>query len=355
MKTCFSLLFCLLTALSAMAQFESVPYQKATKPLKGPVYTLPRVELTIEIETTETIQTPGLLAQYAERFLGLTTVCLEPTKSYTISAACIEPKSIPDPTTRYLITPVAKSKNTGFVELTNDGILMGINGLSGQKQPGSPKESSLAKVTEALPHQIPQSSVTTREMQLSASTAKQAELAANQLFNLRETRLSILNQETEQTPADGEALKVVLEEINRMEKYYLELFTGTVSTHKTTKKYTLLPAKEEEVVLCRFSQQKGLVDKTDLSGSPISLTMVVVNGQKKIALTESNEKTPATPGVYYRIPASVNCTLSADNQLVVQKELTIPQLGWIETLPANFTKEIELNPETGALVKARAF
>jgi hypothetical protein len=338
-----------------MAQFESMPFLKATRPLKGPVYTLPRAELHIEIETTETVQTPGPFAQYAERFLGLTTVCQEPTNTYAITAALIKAKSIPDPSTRYLITPVSKSKSTGFIELTDDGILKSINGTANQERLHSLKESRPTKETEPQPYQIPQSAVTTREMQLSASTAKQAELAANQLFNLRETRLSILNQETEQTPADGQAFKLVLEEINRMEKYYLELFTGTISTKKTINKYVYLPVKEESVILCRFSQQKGLVDKSDLSGSPISLSLTIVNGQKKVTLPESNEKTPAITGIYFRIPVSTSCTLSADNQLVFQEEFTIPQFGWIETLPVNFTKEVELNPETGALLKATAF
>ena len=52
-------------------------------------------------------------------------------------------------------------------------------------------------------------SVFSEELLMAGSTAKQAEVAAKQIYRVRESRLNILTGEADNLPPDGEAMKLV--------------------------------------------------------------------------------------------------------------------------------------------------
>jgi len=386
MKSILLAITSLLVSLSAYSQFQTIPLKEATKPLDGVIYTLPKTILIIEAETQKTTETPGIYAQYAERFLGLTNVIQTEKVAYELTGIQVVSKATPDYQNSYVVIPASKGKRTGSVELTPDGFLQSLKLLAASREespipkrnpvfcsltPPQAAGNALAEfnggATACIPSQSPvkttditpacqnyqtaETSVVTREMQQSTSTAKLAELAATQLFNLRESRLSILNQETEQSPSDGRSYELVLGEINRMEQYYMELFTGKKTVTKQKTRFEFEPKKDEETVLLRYTQQKGLVDKSDLSGSPVLIKVLKQPGAAVEALKENKEAKPKVTGVYYRLPGTGKITISDSKTVFFDEKMTIAQFGTIQTLPSESAWQIEMCPETGALMK----
>ena len=53
---------------------------------------------------------------------------------------------------------------------------------------------------------------------MAGSTAKQAEVAAKQIYRIRESRLNILTGEADNLPPDGEAMKLVIQQLEEARK-----------------------------------------------------------------------------------------------------------------------------------------
>ena len=102
---------------------------------------------------------------------------------------------------------------------------------------------------------------------MAGSTAKQAELIARQVFDLRRNRSDILSGEAENMPPDGNAYKMVMEEIDIQEKALTELFSGSVEVSISP---SLIPSSRvggyQRGVIARFSGKLG-VDADNLAGN----------------------------------------------------------------------------------------
>lgn len=348
----FTTMTLLLFISGIQAQVTSLPLKDATTPLDGMVYHLPKTTLEIAVTVRHTKQTPGPYALYAERYLGISDVIQNEQTSYELVGLTAKPHAVPDAKNGYLVKPLPKTKTTPVISLSPEGFLLGCN-IKNAPATNQPRQSiGKRQPKEADSHQTKASSTLTRDMQQATSTAKLAELAAAQLFNLRETRLTLLHQETEHTPADGASFKLLLAELNRMETYYLELFTGSTETTETVQKLVFEPKKEESVVLFRFNNQLGLVDKNDLSGIPVYITLTKAFSPAVDDLKRTVEKKEPVVGIYYRQPAITTVKISDDQRVFWEKTLPVAQLGTVVTLPSHLTSTVEVCPVTGALLKA---
>ena len=56
------------------------------------------------------------------------------------------------------------------------------------------------------------------ELLMAGSTAKQAEVAAKQIYRIRESRMNILTGDADNLPPDGEAMKLVIQQLEEQEK-----------------------------------------------------------------------------------------------------------------------------------------
>lgn len=184
-------------------------------------------------------------------------------------------------------------------------------------------------------------------MQQSSSTVKMAELAANQLFALREARFNLLTQEADHTPSDGRSYEIVLSELNRMEAQYLELFQGKKEVRTNTTRFICTPNKETSEILFRFSSKIGILDKDNLGGAPIYIAY------KKLSATTEfirSDKSLKAKGLYYRVPAQARIELSDGQKTLFSDVYTLNQFGKVLTLPASQIKTVELNPSTGSIL-----
>lgn len=339
----------LAVSLLSFAQLLTERLTTATDTARGIVYLLPKTILQVEVETKCIQETPGMYFQYADRFLGMKEVIQSESIRYEITGFRVSSKTLPDPKEAYLISTGKKGKNIA-IALTPDGFLRSINGKA---VTASHTEKVIKKTIakeETKKWEMSGSSIFTKEMQQANSTAKMAELAANQLFTIRDTRFNLLTQDLDKTPQDGRSYEIVLSELNRMENAYLELFKGKTTESAQTFEYTLDPQKDSTDVLLRFSLFKGVLDKNNLGGNPI---FIEIKALPVPAEALRDDKTASTRGLYYRVPGSAVVNITDGKDVLFTREITVPQFGRVLSLPASQISSVELCPKTGALLELR--
>ena len=101
------------------------------------------------------------------------------------------------------------------------------------------------------------------------TTEEQAAATAELIYSLRKHRLELITGEAGEN-VFGAGLKAALDEIARLEKEYVDMFYGgkVVSEEVHTFNIAITPDKNEYMV-CRFSEDAGIVAVDDLSGKPI--------------------------------------------------------------------------------------
>ena len=193
------------------------------------------------------------------------------------------------------------------------------------------------------------------EQFVAGSVAKMAEGAAKQIYRIRETRLNILAGDVEHVPADGKAMELVLNELNKQEQALVALFVGTtqVTRHTHTLLYTPAESVENEVV-CRLSAHNGIVDKQDLSGEPLYLSLEAKK-QTLLPGVYYDKNAPVLSQIYYNLPGEAQVALSFKGKKVAEQNVTVAQYGIAIPLVQDLfttkpTPIIKINKETGNIL-----
>ena len=255
----------------ASRQATVTPYVAGEQPTSGVVYYLPKTQLRIHFIISEEQFEPGPLVAYASRYLG-ESYATQPTTRYQIERVAMHAHGVPDTTQSYLIQSVTTPSVEQLAALTPEGLLYSLHGKAYKPTTTDyladyPKGVTQQEASQALP----------QEYALATSRAKQAEVAASRLFELRERRVELLSGQVETMPCDGPALKMVLDGLDKEIAALQALFAG-----RTTKRYyeevVDIPIDEpiSQQVVARFAPQYGLVDKKDLSGAPIYINVEAV-------------------------------------------------------------------------------
>ena len=219
MKRLFAILVVVSFATMAVAQNIT----KAGLYLKSGVAVVTEAEpvvvnVTLRVATEHF--TPGIYARYAQKYLG---------KRATLS-------------------------EFSSIELLDGKLALG----AAEKQP-----VAVAQEPYVLP--LPSNRVSAKV----ETNEEQAASTAEMIFSLRKHRLDLITGEAGEN-VFGAGLKAALDEIARIEKECLDMFYGAKSV--TEKVYTfditITPDKNEYMV-CRFSDDMGIVAVDDLSGKPI--------------------------------------------------------------------------------------
>lgn len=351
MKHIFLLTSVLFFFVTTQAQLMTEPVQTAKDTANGVFYALPKTLFNIEVTVRKKELQSGIFFQYAERFLGIKDFIQEDQINLEIANVQVYAKAVTDTTAIYVISTGKKGKNLHF-EWTADGFLKAIN-MNPKSEPG--KLLQAPETVTAVQRETPTnlwetkaSSIFTKEMQQAVSTAKMAEIAANQIFSIREARLELFRNEADQGPKDGKALELTLSEMNRMEQHYLELFKGKTTVTEYTTNFVYDPKKDTTEVLFRMSEKMGLLSKDNLGGSPIYISLKRLPCDSDRLRTE---KTPSVKGIYYRVPGKALVQISNSDNTLFKSTFTISQFGSILGLSNNRFRAIELCPNTGQLIQ----
>lgn len=318
------------------------------------VYSLPRTVLDITIETEHTVTRPGEFSNYANRYLGITDAITTPTNSVRIKSITIVPRGIPGGAdSRWQV----QFKNGSAVSmlLTDAGIPLAVNTDS----IAATQTTTLPVAVDAAPTPLEGEAArqaVTQDMTRSSSISKKAELAAQRVFELRETRSDLLSGNADNPPADGKAMQLVLDNISAQEAALTAMFAGTKQTytHVTTLTYTPGTAESREI-LARVSPTEGIVPADDLSGAPIYISLTDI-AKAEIPINEKGEpKRFPKGGLAYTIPGTASVTLTYDGTTIAGKSLTLAQLGVVFGInPGLFSDKkapayATFDPTTGAI------
>lgn len=310
------------------------------------VYYMPKTEFAIQMQYTVTTQTPGVFYQYAKRYLGAEQIITKASTQYSLNGIQISATTSADIDRAYQV-PATKGWQTQLLSLTEDGRLLGYNIEANLPEPP-------VQVVNSSKHTVASTDVLPllEEQFIAGTTAKMAEGAAKQIYRIREMRLNLLAGEVEHVPADGMAMQLVLDELNKREAELISLFVGTttISSGLHTIHYTPQRSAKQEI-LCRFSQHTGVVDSNDLSGTPIYITL----NTTKPTVEESevpSSKTPLLSPIYYNLPAHTKIMVEYNGQHMCKASFPVAQFGVavplsIDLFSSKPTPSIHINPTTG--------
>lgn len=330
---------------------------------EGVNYFLPQTALRITIVTEKTVTNPGDLNKYAFRYLRLNDVPTASTTEWKIKSISVEPYGVPDPEKAYNVKVKAKT-SAPLVSLTHDGILLSINNEA--------KEATLPPLPQNIPAPAPLNpkKYMNQEMLSAGSTAKLAELCAQEIYDIRESRNALIKGEADNTPKDGEQLKLMLEQLDIQDRALTQLFGGSTETSTEIFSLNYLPTQEtEKTILFRFSQFSGVVGADDLSGHPVYIsikntetlpkpqeTQSSADNKLKSVFASSTKKTKTEKGIYYNVPARETIRIFDVNQILLETTCAMGQFGYTEVLSdalfdKKLTTKVTFHQETGAVKK----
>ena len=323
-----SIVYCLLSiSLSASAQTEVEPFVPGST-LEGVTYYLPRTAFRITVVAEKTTTRPGDFYKYADRYLRLQNVPTEESVQWTLKSITMEPYGKPDPNKAFSIK--IKSKTVApLVGLSRDGILLSIN--------TDAQESFLPDLPKPEKGPAPENprSYMTQEMLTAGSSAKMAELCAQEIYDIRESKNALIRGEADNTPKDGAQLKLMLDQLDKQASVLESLFSGTKQTD--TEVFSLFYDPQQETdrdVLFRFSQKLGVVDADNLAGEPVTASIKTIETIPATVSSEDAAKKRAKMehGVYYNIPTLTKISVNYHGQEYINMETPIAQFGIVEIL-----------------------
>ena len=327
LSTIFGLLSLFCCPLSIMAQTEVEPFVPGST-LEGVTYYLPRTAFRVTVIAEKTTTRPGDFHKYADRYLRLQNVPTEESVKWNLKSITFEPYGKPDKNKAYSIK--IKSKTVApLVGLSRDGLLLSIN--------CDANESFLPDLPKPEKGQTPENprSYMTQEMLAAGSTAKMAELCAQEIYDIRDSKNALIRGEAENTPKDGAQLKLMLDQLDKQASVLESLFSGTTQTDTEVFSFFYDPQQEtSRDVLFRFSQKLGVLDADNLAGEPVIASIKVLETIPTTVPSEEAAKKRAKMdhGVYYNIPARAKINVTYNGQEFVNMETPMAQFGIVDIL-----------------------
>jgi len=310
------------------------------------VYSLPRTSIALKVEAQRDIFTAGPYAQYAEKYLG-TPARQKNAMTCDIRSITLIPCVEADPAARYIVNVSDKSTSSAyFLHLSSQGLIMVSDADTGESVSW---RFPSAKGSDAFIGKDPASGLTTAQTILfktvktsqgferfavqqsqivESSLDRRAKEAAESIFNLRTRRVEIITGDTDAT-FSGEALEAAVNEINRLEEEYLNLFYGITESFVQETVFEVIPQKGSKQTYTAFkvSDELGLLPADAKDGNPITLQLEVEELSKPEI---SNNRGKDGSLVSYRVPVAAICRIMDEGELLLQNRIPVYQLG--ETL-----------------------
>lgn len=304
------------------------------------VYYSPKTSVTLDFTYTVETQVRGQFAEYAESMLDIHDAVKETSTSFEIKDVKIGTATSTDYT-----RPHKVKTDAGFpvlLTINDRGLLTGYNVPLPEKKAHfnshekdrkvQPKDATL----QAPPYP--------EEVLKAATPEAQAFEVAKQIFHLRETRMYLINGEVEHAPADGKAMELVLDELNRQEQALTQLFVGEKKTRCEHKTIRVEPTNNGQQLF--FSDENGFTDGDNIDADTIEVRMVCKQQTRKPAVVE--EKKGKKKGeneltqIEYNIPGSCQVSVLYKNHSLADRTVQVAQLGIDVALPKSMFTGAEL-------------
>ncbi len=315
-------------------------------------YTLPRTQLEVEVVAVKTTQKAGPYYKYANTYLAASMAIAQESETWELKEVNIRPIGVPNREEQYLVK--FRSGSSPYMFLNEQGLLLSINcePLASDVAAPTPAISAAASVLDG--NAI--SATVTEEMMLSGSEARMAEMAAKQIYRIRESRLNLITGDVDKLPADGESFQIVMTQLEEQEQALTALFVGTTQTEQVVTRFTFDIVDElDNELFFRFSEHEGVVDKGNLSGQPVYLDLKVVERGKYPTNAKGEELSMPVNGLAYCIPGRAKAAINFNGSLIRESEFAVAQFGVVYGLaPSMFDNKkkpayVIFFPETGAI------
>ena len=322
------------------------------------IYALPMTVFTVSVQMERTIELPGPYAKYAGELLGLTDVIMQEDEHWEIKDITVSSHEEVDPSEFYVIES-STLQQTNALALKKSGLIMDLNpGLNVPVVAGSAgKEFNIndfrsfdlgadeyfrvntdtaykrARVDGQfirIPYVV--------EKNTRLTSGELAQRAAKRLMELREGKLMVLTGEANVYPQDASSIN----ELNRLEKEYTDLFTGKIITQTRSFNYQVIPTPEmsgRQVRLFNFSEVTGPESESTSNGIPVVMEM---NPEKKtkdvtIISSQKGDTGKVLPDkLYYRIPDVADLRIKIGDDVLYNSRRLVYQFGQIVQLPSNY-------------------
>lgn len=324
---------------------------QAQQPVTGTTYYLPKTALRFSFLIEKTTYTPGQFAAYSGKYLKKTDVSLEPSTTYRIAAIRMTPTAMPDSAKQYTLM---LDKKISITEVDRDptGILLAINTKGkGIEEPAAFKPATQKPILNPRNYM-------NEDILTAGSTAKMAELCAQDIYEIRDSRAQLSRGQADFMPKDGAQLKIMMDNLDTQEAALLQTFEGITQKDTTETILTFIPAKSvEKQLFFRFSKWTGITDLDDLGGAPYYISISdEQNIPENAPVAGEEKKSKEDFGLYVNIPDKIKVTLYKHEQPLKTYELWAGQFGKTENLSSELfgkktTTRLLLNPLTGSIEK----
>jgi hypothetical protein len=322
------------------------------------VYGLPRTVFTVVVDMERSIDKPGPYAQYAGDLLGLTDIIRTENETWSIRGITVKAHDELDPDQFYTISSTTLFQ-TNVLALRKEGLILDLNPaifLNTEKQTDMNESGNLQYHSFDLGSdeyfQL-QRDTAYRRMNVDSTFARipyivekkkkltidqLAEKAAKRLMELRDGKHLILTGEATVFPQSDAAIN----EINKLEKEYTELFTGKTLNDSFTFSYQIIPSKSmtgKPVTLFDFSDRTGPVAGAAKGGTPITIEFNPEKKTKNITVinrAQAKSETKKFDKLFYRVPDVVGIKILYGSQKLFDSRKLIYQFGEVIQLPANY-------------------
>lgn len=334
------------TILSALAVFCT----KAQTAEEAISYYLPKTAIHINLLIEKTTYEPGQFAAYARKYMKLDNVQLAPSTTYRIIKTDMYAVAEPDSAKLFKLSIDSKHHVAKAVR-SDSGLLLAINA---DAKSASPLPTFTPSPQKAFPNPKDYMS---QDILSATSTAKMAELTANEIYDIRDSRTQLSRGEADFMPKDGAQLKIMMAELDTQEKALLQVFAGTTRRDTTMATLYFVPRNETDgELLFRFSKHFGLVDADDLSGTPYYISIAKTKTDDDEAAPEAEKKDKNDIGLRVNIPGKMEATILAGNKSQLARKVFIaPQFGKVEALSGELfgkkqSSKLVLDPLYGSIL-----
>lgn len=407
----FVILFLILSGCSSYRVIKIETGQMAPTTKHGIYYSLPRTVLVFDVLVKKTEEIPGPFCKYAKQFLEINLASggiEKPSIKWEIEDIEISSFAEPDPEEFYFIEPHPFLNFVKKLNLTLDesDCILGINDTKFETRdseivpPGKGSlelgiwKSELGTQNSELKFNYPFQQTLLKEKKdttyiqsdtsepkrmvitkllVPKTTEEQARDALNQILTIRKKRFDLITAEDE-IVFEKPALEFMVQELNRLEQDYINLFTGIRDVEYYRYRFIYTPSitdittdlskgeggLKKHPILFVFSKDAGILTEQDTSGfpddyyvrikfEPLNLTSQLRKYIHQKALTKSGLEKPKKCGIYYRIPdfAIVKLLVGDKDNEIFSARCMIAQFGVITYLTVNKKFSIEFYENTG--------
>lgn len=342
-------------------------------------YNLPKRVVDVTVELSKTIYQEGPFAQYAQKLLSIpsSSVIKNTSSECTVSKISLKGRSVLDTRAAFKMKMIGAYEELRL-SYTSQGFLASFNAKD-VYNPKEEKETTYQvkdekKIEDIFPESfivdrtykiIEEAEVKIDSLEMSfekksknksqaqrilKSNEEKAKDAAHLLFKLRKRRFKILTCNYKILPQDGKSYKEIVKHLKKLEKRYLELFTGRKIHRKIKRTFCTEIKKDEKSVLVARYNDEGKFFTKGLSGTPIHIDL------SNITYALPKMTTVAKPGgnfIYYRLPVHAQLNVFDGKRLVAYKRMILPQWGAIGKLSTDILIDrklaVEFYPQYGTI------